>query len=121
MSRSHSRRVVLRDLAIFHIKTLLDGAKGFALVWVATAAAAVDVIFPGKRPGRLFYKIMRLGERADGWLNLYGAAKSAAADEDGLFGRSRAGSHTLLGRLEQAVRGGDEPRHPRRSASDRVA
>jgi hypothetical protein len=108
MRHVHSRKVVLRDLAIFHLKTLMDGAKGIALVWVATAAAAVDVFFPGERPGRFFYRVMRLGEKADSWLNLYGAAETATAEEDGLFGRSLAGTHTLLGRLEQIVRGGTE-------------
>ncbi len=116
MKISHARRVVLRDLLIFHIKLLLDGLKGVGLLWVATGAALVDVVFPGERPGRLFYMVMRLGERADAWLNLYGAAEGASAAEDGLFGRSRAGSRDLLGQLEQAVRGGDVPRRNRRRA-----
>lgn len=114
MKHVHSRRVVLRDLLIFHVKTILDGAKGVALMWVATGAALIDIVFPGERPGRLFYIVMRFGERADSWLNLYGAAEDASADEDGFFGRSRAGSHTLLGRLEQIMRGGDEPGRVRR-------
>ena len=116
MNRSHARRVVLRDLMIFHAKLLLDGAKGIALLWVATGAALVDVVFPGERPGRLFYLVMRIGERADAWLNLYGAAAGASATDDGLFGRSKAGSATLLGQLEQAVRGGDVPGRARRRA-----
>lgn len=114
MRHAHSRTVVLRDLAIFHLKTLLDGAKGIALVWVATAAAVVDLLLPGERPGRFFYRVMRLGEKADSWLNLYGAAETASADEDGLFGRSRAGSHTLLGRLEQIVRGEEDSAYGKR-------
>ncbi len=114
MKRSHARRVVLRDLAIFHIKLLLDGAKGIALLWVATGAALIDIVLPGERPGRFFYPVLRVGERADAWLNLYGAAEGASATEDGLFGRSRAGASTLLGQLEQAVRGGDVPGRARR-------
>jgi hypothetical protein len=113
MSRSHARRVVLRDLVIFYVKTFLDGLKGVALIWAATGAAIIDVIFPGRQPGRFFYLVMRSGERLDSWLNLYGAAEGASAESDGLFGRSRAGSHTLLGRLEQIVRGGDQPRQER--------
>jgi hypothetical protein len=34
--------------------------------------------------------------------------------EDGLFGGSKAGSDSFVGQIEQAVRGGDEPRRVRR-------
>ena len=50
-----------------------------------------------------------MSERLDLWLNLHVAALRAESDEDGLFGVSEAGSNTLLGRLEQITRGGDEP------------
>jgi hypothetical protein len=36
------------------------------------------------------------------------------ATGDGLFGGSKAGSKTMVGKLEQLVRGGDEPRRMRR-------
>ncbi|HEX9108565.1 MAG TPA: hypothetical protein VF832_15080, partial [Longimicrobiales bacterium] len=78
MIRSHARRVILRDLAIFYVKLFLDGAKGVALLWVASGAALVDFVFPGDRPGRLFYRVMGVGERVDAWLNLYGAAENAS-------------------------------------------
>ena len=51
----------------------------------------------------------RISERLDLWLNLYGATEKAEEDEDGLFGGSEAGSDSLLGQIEQMVRGGDEP------------
>ena len=52
---------------------------------------------------------MRVSERFDLWLNLHGATEGAEEDVDGLFGGSEAGSDTLLGQIEQMVRGGDEP------------
>ena len=52
---------------------------------------------------------MSVGERFDRWLNLFGAAERATASTDGLFGRSRAGSDSLVGRLEAIVLGRDEP------------
>jgi hypothetical protein len=101
---SPTRFVLLRDLAIFQLKMLLDGAKGLLLSQVALAAAVVDVLFLRHTRGRLFYKVLAFGEKADLWLNLYGAAAGARTDEDGLFGRSRAGSDTMLGKLEEMVR-----------------
>jgi hypothetical protein len=48
---------------------------------------------------------MGIAERFDHWLSLYGDAERAASNADGLFGASRAGAATLLGRLEEWVTG----------------
>lgn len=97
------RRVVLRDFVIFEIKLLLDGVKGVGISFLALAALVLDLARPGKSAGHRFYGVMRLGERLDRWLSLYGAAEAAEQDPEGLFGVSRAGSPTLLGRLEAIV------------------
>jgi hypothetical protein len=103
-----SRWVIVRDLGLFQLKLFLDGIVDLTLSPLSLAAAIVEIFFGGERRGRLFYSILRLGERADLWLNLYGASRRA--DSDGLFGGSKAGSDTLLGELEMRIRGGDEPR-----------
>ena len=99
-----SNVVLIRDLMILLLKLVVDGVKGALLIQLAVAAVAFDVLFG--RPDRplLFYGVLRLGERFDLWLNLYGAADGAEVSGDGLFGASRAGANTLLGRLEQLVR-----------------
>jgi hypothetical protein len=106
---SHDRWVIARDLAIFQVKLVLDGAKDIVFSQLAILAAAADLLFPGEVRGRRFYAVLRAGERADRWLSLYGAAEKAADDTDGLFGASRAGSDTLLGKLEAFVLGHEEP------------
>jgi hypothetical protein len=109
---SVSRWVILRDLFLFQLKLFLDGLIDVTLSPLSIAVAAVEILFGGERRGRLFYSILRLGERADLWLNLYGASRRA--DADGLLGGSEAGSDSLLGELELRLRGGDEPRRRRR-------
>ncbi len=94
------RKIVLRDFLIYELKLLLDGAKSFAITWAAIGAVALDMIFPGETPGHRFYAVLRLGERLDQWLSLYGVAEAAESDSEGMFGVSRAGSPTLLGKLE---------------------
>jgi len=106
--------VLIRDFLIFWLKLWLDGAKDLLMIWLSAFAVIFDLFFGGRRK-RLFYKVMRLGERIDLWLNLHGALSKGDESGDGLFGASRAGSPTMLGKLEQAVRGGDEPRKKRRS------
>ena len=107
-----SRWVIMRDLGLFQLKLAMDGLIDLTLAPLSVAAALVEIFFGGERRGRLFYAILRFGERADLWLNLYGASRRA--DADGLFGGSKAGSDTLLGEIEQIVRGGDEPRRLRK-------
>lgn len=106
---SHSRIVLVRDLAIFQVKLVLDGMKDLVLMPVTIGAAVFDIIFPGARPGHRFYAIMSLGERFDRWLNLFSASERADASKDGLFGMGRAarsggvGRNSLLGGLEEIL------------------
>lgn len=104
-----SRLVLIRDFLIFQLKLVLDGFKDVFLFQASIVAVVLDLFFGGRRK-RIFYQVMKLGERMDLWLNLHGALARGSESGDGLFGASRAGSPTFLGRLEQTVRGGDEPR-----------
>lgn len=105
-----ARKVVLRDLIIFQAKLFMDGLKDVVLVPVSIAAAGLDVVFPGPQPGRLFYRVLRAGERFDRWLSLFSAAERADSSKGGLFGASRAGSDSMLGGLEAMILGHEEPR-----------
>ncbi len=100
--------VLIRDLVIFNVKTLLDAAKDLVLFHVATGAAIIDLLLTRGRRPRFFYAVLSVGERLDLWLNLYGASEGAAESDDGLFGTSRAGSDTILGRIEEIMRGREE-------------
>lgn len=111
-----SRGVVLRDFAIFQLKLLLDGFKDVVLSALSVGAVVLDILSGGGRRPRLFYKVLGMSERFDLWLNLSGAVTRLEQDElgdDGLFGASESGSDTLLGRVEEIVRGGDTPRRRR--------
>src|SRR5215218_5984772 len=95
---------LVRHLLIFQLKLVLDGVKGVALFQISLFAAIFDLLFG--RPGRplVFYNILKLSEKVDLWLNLYGASPNAEHTEDGLFGNSRAGDDTMLGKLEELVK-----------------
>ncbi len=105
VGRIKNNRVVLRDLAIFQLKLLLDGFADLIIAHAAVLAVLVDVLFPAERKGKRFYAVMARAERFDHWLSLYGATDAADLEEDGLFGASRAGSDTLLGKLEALMTG----------------
>jgi hypothetical protein len=109
-----SRRVTLRDFMIFQLKLSLDGFKDMVVFGLSIGAIVLDFIAGRGRRPRLFYSVVRLSERFDAWLNLHAAVQQLYETEsdDGLFGGSEAGSDTLIGQIEQLVRGGDEPKQP---------
>jgi len=113
------RKVIIRDLIIFQVKLAVDGLKDLVLLPTSLVAALIDLVFPGPQPGRFFYLVMRAGETFDRWLSLYGPALEARAALDGLFGASRAGAATMLGELEEFVRGPEQPRDPGRPGGGR--
>lgn len=107
-----SRSVTVRDFLIFQLKLALDGLKDLVVFNVSIVAIVLDFIAGrGQRP-RLFYSVVRASERFDHWLNLHGVMERLDEGDtsDGLFGASEAGSDSLIGQIEQLVRGGDEPR-----------
>jgi hypothetical protein len=110
-----TRSITFRDFLIFQLKLVLDGAKDLVVFNLSIGAMVLDVIAgKGRRP-RLFYSVLRMSERFDLWLNLHGVVErlEGEGNDDGLFGASEAGSDTMLGQIEQLVRGGDSPRSRR--------
>ena len=98
--RHGSRAALVRDFLIFQLKLFLDGLKDVAMSPLAALAVVWDLLV-GDRSGRRFYSVLRLTERFDLWLNLYGAAHGAERGGEGLFESSAAGSDTMLGKLEE--------------------
>ena len=104
--------VTLRDFLIFQLKLGLDGLKDFFAMWLSTGAIILDIIAGRGRRPRLFYSVVRGSERFDKWLNLHSVVERMEGmdDDDGFFGASTAGDDSLIGQIEQLVRGGDTPR-----------
>jgi hypothetical protein len=107
--------ILLRDLLLFHFKLALDGIKGFCMVWASVIAVVADLVLlsPSER-GKYFYSVLRMGEKFDLWLNLYAPAQGAGDNGDGLFGESRAGENSYMGRMEELVRRRTDPAAPTR-------
>ena len=108
-----SRSILARDAIIFMLKLWLDGLKDIALTGCAVGAVTIDVLFRRRANDYLFYRVVRAGERFDLWLNLYGAAEAGSQSEEGLFGASRSGDDTFLGKLEKLTGGERSARKPR--------
>ena len=86
---------------------------------IPIVAIVVDFISGRGKWPRWFSSVVRASERFDRWLDLHGAMQrmDTGESDDGFFGASEAGSDSLLGELEQMVRGGDRPRRRRPASS----
>lgn len=106
--KSIPKHVLVRDLFILQLKLWMDGIKDIALSPLSIGAGILDIVTGPGADGHRLYKVLRWGERFDLWLNLYSATGRAETSGEGLFGGSRAGDETLIGRLEKMAKGYEE-------------
>jgi hypothetical protein len=67
-----TRREILRDVAVFQVKLWVEGVKDVVLIPLSLGAALVDLVLR-RRGGRgALYAVMRLGDRFEQWVDLYG-------------------------------------------------
>jgi hypothetical protein len=66
---------LVRDLAVFQAKLIVDGIKDLVLSPVALVAALAGLVFDRRDPGRSFYELLRWGHGFDRWVNLFGASQ----------------------------------------------
>jgi hypothetical protein len=99
-----SNGVLIRDLLIFQLKLWLDGLKDVVLSPLSLIATLLDLLLGERKRGPRLYAVLRMGERFDLWLNLFGAAKVAQQSPEGLFAGSEPGDGTMLGALEELSR-----------------
>jgi len=68
---------LVRDLAVFQGKLLVDGLKDLVLAPVSLVAALAGLLLDRDEPGRPFYTLLRWGHGFDRWVNLFGASRRA--------------------------------------------
>lgn len=96
---ARSRWGLARDLGVFEVKLAVDGLKDLVLAPLALAATVADLVIPSRDRGTLLEAVLRIGERFDRWLNLYGLKRRGEArtvlDE--------GGSDVILGYIESTA------------------
>ena len=98
-----TRWVLLRDVAVFHGKLVLDGLKDILLSPVALGAAAISLFNREDETGRQFYEVLHTARRLEDWLNKYGEADRVPAPG---FATKQEGESidAMIARLEELVK-----------------
>ena len=68
------RWMLIRDVAVFQVKLLVDGLRDVLLVPISLVAGLVSLVNGGTSAGSDFYDLLRMGRRSERWINLFGAA-----------------------------------------------
>jgi len=80
-----NRWTLIRDIAAFQVKLLVDGLRDLVLLPVSLVTGLISLLKGGAEPGQEFYDLLRVGRRSERWINLFGAAERVygpAPDDD---------------------------------------
>ncbi len=83
----NDRWTLIRDIAVFQVKLLVDGLRDLILLPVSLITGLVSLLTGGSTPGPEFYELLRVGRRSERWINLFGAAERiyGIEEDDGYF------------------------------------
>ncbi len=71
--RDHRLGPLVRDVAQFQFKLLLDALRDVVLSPLALIAGALDLLLLRAQPPRFFRTVMRAGRRSEEWIDLWAA------------------------------------------------
>ena len=78
---SLDNRTLIRDVAVFQFKLIVDGLRDFVMVPVSILAGILSLV-TGRNgvPGPHFYQLLGVGKQTEHWIDLFGAMRNAPPD-----------------------------------------
>jgi hypothetical protein len=96
---------LIRDVAVFQFKLVVDGLRDFLLVPVALIAGIVSLTSGQKGvPGSQFYQLLSVGKQSENWIDLFGAMRNAPPDLAEQVHFPNANMDEILDNIETFVR-----------------
>jgi len=69
---------LIRDIAVLHVKLIVDGLRDLILVPASLVAGIVSLVkTTDGKPGPQFYLLVSAGKQSERWINLFGAIRNA--------------------------------------------
>lgn len=98
------RWVLIRDLAVFQVKLIVDGLRDLVLVPVSLIAGIMSLA-SGKDgiPGTQFYNLLSIGKQSETWINLFGALANAPPDFEHTLPFPDTDMDEIVGKIEAFV------------------
>ena len=73
--------VLVRDVAVFQFKLIVDGLRDLLLVPISLFAGLLSLATgTNGKPNSQFYKLLEVGKQSEEWIDLFGAMRHAPDD-----------------------------------------
>ncbi len=95
---------LLRDLAVFSAKVAVEAIRDIVLIPLALVAGVVGLVLSPEQPDRYFRDVLRLGDRFDGFVDLFGAEAERREEREGSRIGGLPSMEQLLTPLEEILR-----------------
>lgn len=105
--------VLTRDFLTFAGKLLLNASLEVFMLPLAALAYAVDMVTRRSGKRSQFYRVMRLGEYWDDWLNTFRPASEVEYEAESLGKSVAAGADQLIAKVETLIASGELPKQYR--------
>ena len=97
-------RTLIRDVAVFQFKLIVDGLRDVVLVPASFIAGLVSLVSSKDGvPGSQFYQLLGVGKQSEHWINLFGALENAPPDMERREPFGDTDMDKVLGRIEAFV------------------
>jgi hypothetical protein len=97
-------RTLVRDVAAFQFKLIVDGLRDLVLVPASLVAGLVSLVSSKDGvPGPQFYHLLGVGKQSEHWINLFGALRNAPPDMEQPQPFADSDMDDILGRIETFV------------------
>lgn len=115
-----NRRTLIRDVAVFQVKLIVDGFRDLLLVPASLIAGLISLFGSAKDHGNAFYDLLRLGRRSERYINLFGALDRRPGAPDEHHDDSPEDIDRMVTRVEDFVRDEYENGHLTGKARERL-
>jgi len=102
-SAEDDRWVLIRDVAVFQFKLLVDGFRDLLLVPVSLITGIVSLLNYRREKGSEFYDLLEAGRRSEHWINLFGAASRSDRADDSQSGFGSTDIDDVVSRVESFI------------------
>ena len=98
------RRTLVRDVAVFQFKLIVDGLRDLVLVPVSFIAGIVSFVSARNDvPGSQFYELLEVGKQSEHWIDLFGALRNAPPEVRNRVRFPEENMDQILDRIETFV------------------
>ena len=97
------RWTMMRDIAVFQVKLVVDGLRDFLLVPASLIVGIVSLFGDDGKPSSHFYDLLKLGKRSERFINLFGALKHSPGPIEDAEQEDDASIDDLVQRIETFV------------------